>query len=489
VDTILIVKVTADFDLQRILISRSWVEHREWTVVARVKLRGSNLDREIGTRMSDQPGNKAGHALPMRYLLVLWVLVLSTIAFLDRTNISIAGVQISKEFGIDNSHLGWIFSAFLIGYASFQIPGGVIIRRFGPRRVLTFFVLTWGVFTVLTALVPPGMRGSLWVLFLVRVLLGASSAVMYPSANQFVERWFPIHERGKANGIVFGGVGLGSGIAPPLLTSIILLYGWHDAFWFCALVGSLAAAVWYVVARDTPEQHPWIGSEELAMISAGRGDVANTNPQPGGQEKKKAPVPWMKIFTSKEVLGLMASYFTYGYISWIFFSWFYIYLAQVRGLSLKTSAVYSIFPFIAMTIGSLTGGVASDWLARVWSARVGRCFLPAIALLMTGILLLVGSRAQDAITATAVLACGAGSLYVSQSCFWSVTADFAGEFSGVVSSTVNMSCQVGAAVTASLTPLIAAHFGWEASFLAATVLATLGASAWLIVNPHARLAH
>jgi ACS family glucarate transporter-like MFS transporter len=107
---------------------------------------------------------------------------------------------------------------------------------------------------------------------------------------------------------------------------------------------------------------------------------------------------------------------------------------------------------------------------------------------MTGILLLVGSRAQDAITATAVLACGAGSLYVSQSCFWSVTADFAGEFSGVVSSTVNMSCQVGAAVTASLTPLIAAHFGWEASFLAATVLATLGASAWLIVNPHARLA-
>ena len=142
-----------------------------------------------------------------------------------------------------------------------------------------------------------------------------------------------------------------------------------------------------------------------------------------------------------------------------------------------------------MTVGSLTGGVASDWLARVWSARVGRCFLPAFALLMTGVLLLVGSRAHDAVTATAVLACGAGSLYVSQSCFWSVTADFAREFAGVVSSTVNMSCQVGAAVTASLTPLIAARFGWEASFLAATILAVLGASAWLLVNPEARLAN
>ena len=202
----------------------------------RATITRSRGDGENDKRMIEQTGGRRGHGLPMRYLLVLWVLVLSTIAFLDRTNISIAGVQISKEFGIDNSRLGWIFSAFLIGYASFQIPGGVIIRRFGPRRVLTFFVLTWGVFTVLTALVPPGMRGSLWVLFLVRALLGASSAVMYPSANQFVERWFPIHERGKANGIVFGGVGLGSAITPPLLTSLILLYGWHDAFWFCAIV-------------------------------------------------------------------------------------------------------------------------------------------------------------------------------------------------------------------------------------------------------------
>lgn len=196
----------------------------------------------------------------------------------------------------------------------------------------------------------------------------------------------------------------------------------------------------------------------------------------------------MAIFSSKEVLALMGSYFTYGYISWIFFSWFYIYLAQVRGLSLKTSAVYSIFPFIAMTVGSLTGGVASDWLARRMSERVGRCFLPAFALMMTGVFLLIGSRTQDAMTATAVLACGAGSLYVSQSCFWSVTADFAGQFAGVVSSTVNMSCQIGAAVTASLTPLIAAQFGWEASFLTATLLAVLGAAAWLAVNPGARLA-
>jgi len=455
---------------------------------------GSKIVRGNGFLMSQNQVRKSAGGLPIRYLLVTWLFVLSTIAFLDRTNISIAGPEIAKEFGIDNSHLGWIFSAFLVGYAAFQIPGGILIRNFGPRRVLACLVTLWGVLTVLACFVPPQMPGAIWVLFLVRVALGASSAVMYPSANQFVERWFPVHERGKASGIVFGGVGLGSGIAPPLLTSIILLSGWHAAFWFCAIVGVVAAGIWYLIARDTPEQHPWVRSSELALITSGRGDVPNSNDAPVSLEAEAAlppekhPLPWAKIFFSKQVIALFASYFTYGYISWIFFSWFYIYMAQVRGLSLKTSAVYSIFPFIAMTVGSLSGGVASDWLAHNVSPRVGRCFLPAFALTMTGILLAAGSRVESAIAATALLAGGAGFLYVSQSCFWSVTADFAGEHAGVVSATINMGCQIGAAVTASLTPLIAARFGWEASFMTATVLAILGASAWFLVDPKARLA-
>ncbi len=420
----------------------------------------------------------------MRYLLVIWLLVMSTIAFLDRTNISIAGVQIAKEFNIDNAHLGWVFSAFLIGYASFQIPGGVVLRRFGPRRVLSLCVILWGVFTVLTAMVPPAVPGALLLMILVRVALGASSAVMYPSSNQFIERWFPLHERGKAAGIVFGGVGLGSAIAPPILTSIILAYDWHVAFWFCAVVGLVAAGIWYVITRDKPEQHPWVSSSELAMIVAGRGDAPKAATD---VEAKKRSTPWLKIFTSKEVLAISGSYFTFGYIGWVFFSWFYIYLAQVRGLSLKTSAVYSIFPFVAMTLGSMIGGVASDWLARHVSERVGRCYLPAFSLLLTGILLAIGSTVASAITATALLAGAAGALYLSQSSFWSVTADFSGEFASVVSGTMNMACQIGGAVTSSLTPMIAEAFGWKASFLTATALAILGAAAWLIVNPMARL--
>lgn len=421
----------------------------------------------------------------MRYLLVAWLLVLSAVAYLDRTNISIAGIQIRREYGIDNTHLGWVFSAFLLGYAAFQIPGGVLARRLGSRRVLALGVIWWGIFTALTALVPVGLRSALWLLISVRFALGCGEATMYPAANQFVERWFPTEERGKANGIIFGGVGLGAGLAPPIVTAIILHFGWRVSFWFCAVAGFVAGIIWYLASRDTPEEHPLVRDRELETIFSGRSDdrVHDTSMNDGA----KRNVPWARLFGSKEMLALEISYFAYGYIAWIFFSWFYIYLAQVRGLNLKTSAVYSMFPFIAMTLGSLLGGVASDWLARRYSARVGRCLLPALAMASTAVLLLCGSHVSGARAASLILACGAGALYVSQSCFWSVTADFAGKNAGVASGTMNMGGQIGGAVTASLTPLIASRFGWGASFLTATVLAIIGALAWLVVNPAARL--
>jgi MFS transporter, ACS family, glucarate transporter len=432
--------------------------------------------------MPSGPTSPPPQQTAVRYLLVVWILMLSSIAFLDRTNITIAGFQLSRDFHIDNPHLGWVFSAFLLAYAAFQIPGGVLARRIGPRRLLAFGLVWWGVFTCLTALVPPHIAGALYLLLLIRAALGAGEAIMYPSANQFVERWFPLAERGKANGIVFGGAGLGSALAPPLLTGIILRYGWHASFWFCATLGVTAGGIWYLIARNTPEQHPWVSAAELDHIVRGRDGAAATSRQ------ENAAIPWAAIFSSRSILAVSLSYFTYGYVSWIFFSWFYLYLAEVRGLSLKSSAVYSIFPFAAMSLGSFLGGVLSDWLVHHVGARVGRCYLPAFALALTAILLTLGAHVEHARPASLVLACGAGALYLSQSCFFCVTADFAGTFAGVVSGAMNMCCQIGAAVTASLTPLIAAHFGWNASFTTGTVLAAVGGAAWLLVDPHARLA-
>ena len=147
-----------------------------------------------------------GTRLPVRYLLVLWLMVLSAVAYLDRTNISIAGIEIGKEFAIGKVQLGWVFSAFLVGYASLQVPAGLLARRLGSRLTLGLLGAWWGIFIALTALIPRGAAYPLVLLVLVRFALGAGEAAMYPATSQFVERWFPVRERGKANGLIFAGI-------------------------------------------------------------------------------------------------------------------------------------------------------------------------------------------------------------------------------------------------------------------------------------------
>lgn len=420
-----------------------------------------------------------GPIVPVRSLLVFWLFILSTVAFLDRTSISIAGVALGQDFALSKVQLGWVFSAFLIGYAGFQIPGGWLSVQLGPRRVLTLGVLWWGVFTALTAMVSPSSEHALLGLLLVRFGLGVGESVVYPAANQFVARWVPVQERGKANGWIFAGVGAGAGLTPPLLNAIIESHGWRASFWFCAVVGCVAGLVWYAACRDRPEEHAWVSGDELAHIRAGI-ELS----RPGARQA----IPWRIIFTNREVWALTISYFTFGYVVWIFFSWLFIYLAEVRGLDLKTSALYSMLPFMAMTVCCLLGGVINDAVVKRRGLRAGRCGLPVIALLLTAMFLVLGSMTQNSGLATVILAGGAGAIYLSQSAYWSVTADFAGPHSGVVSGVMNMGCQVGGAITASLTPWIAAQFGWTSAFFVAAALAIVGAFAWLLVDPSRLLA-
>jgi MFS transporter, ACS family, glucarate transporter len=422
----------------------------------------------------------------VRLLLAFWLFVLSGVAFLDRTNISIASLQLSAEYRLGNQRLGWIFSAFLIGYAGFQIPAGWLAARFGPRRVLTLGVVWWGVATALTALLPSGLSHAVAVLIAVRFALGAGEAVIYPAANQFVAGWIPLEERGFVNGLIFAGVGAGSGLTPPLLTWIILHHGWRAAFWFSSVVGIIAGAIWWMISRDTPEGHPLVSSSELRQIRDGLAlDIHASTPAPDIPTliASRGRIPWATILRRIDLYALMVAYFSFGYVAWIFFSWFFLYMAQVRGFNLKVSAHYAMLPFLSMTVCCLAGGAISDRLTRAFGLRVGRCWLASAALLLTSAFLVLGSQVRSPQLAGIILAGGAGALYISQSSFWSVSVDIAGRSSGVFSSIVNMGGQIGGAVTASLTPWIAKHAGWPASFSVSATLAILGAICWTGVRP------
>lgn len=414
----------------------------------------------------------------VRWFLIGWTFLISAIAYLDRVNISIAGKAIAKEFQLSDIQLGYVFSAFVLGYALFQAPGGRLADRFGPRRTLTVAVVWWGIFTTLIVIVPTTLAASLSILIAIRFALGIGEAVVYPSSNRLVAEWIPSRERGLANGLIFAGVGAGAGVTPPLIVYVMENYGWHWSFIVSAVIGILAGAVWFVIARDKPSEHPWVNVEERELIEAGL---------PHAAKKQNTAVPWGRIFSSRELWMMTLSYFAYGYSAYIFFTWFFIYLNSVRGLDLKASRWWAMLPFIAMALASPIGGWISDRITARSGARIGRCGIAVFGIAFAAIFIALGTQVESARLAAVVLAGGAGALYLSQSSFWAVTAEIAGPSSGTVSGIMNMGGQLGGALTASLSPWIAREYGWTASFLAAASLCALASVAWFLVDPTRRL--
>jgi ACS family glucarate transporter-like MFS transporter len=435
------------------------------------------------TASSSQPTTR------VRWLLIGWLFVLSAVGFLDRVNLSIAGTRLAADYHLSDVQFGLLSTVFLLGYAFFQTPAGWFADRWGPRRVLAGGVMWWGLFTALTAAVPTSLRNPLLLLLLARFLLGVGEAVMYPCSNQFVARWIPTQERGLANGLIFAGVGVGSAASPALITYIMIHHDWRTSFWICALLGLAAGLIWFLASRDSPEQHPLVSGSELEIIHSGlelrkrAKQVPDGETPPAGQKPRFPTVPWSSILKHREVWLITLSYFGYGYVAWIFFAWFFIYLARVRGMNLKSSAFYATLPFLAMALGCAVGGLIADFLTKRAGRRAGRCGVAAVGLGLTGIFLAFGSIVDNAPLASVILAGGAGALYLSQSSFWAISADIGGPFSGSVSGFMNMGAQLGGAATASLTPFIAVHFGWTTSFLVAAALAFLSSAAWLAVDP------
>lgn len=421
----------------------------------------------------------------IRWLLIFWIFVVGAVSYLDRVNISIAGRAIAQEFHLSNIQLGGVFSAFVLGYAAAQAPAGWLADRVGPRLILLIGVVWWAVFTTLITVISPKLSSVFLIVAGIRFCLGLGEAVVYPASNCIVAAWMPTSERGLANGLIFSGVGFGAGVTPPLITYIMIHFGWRTSFWCCAGLGLIVGAIWFVVARNTPRQHPWVTKKEVALIESGMpaGQAGMTAGQTGGAEKRLA---WRAILGNRDVLLITFSYFTFGYAAYIFFSWFFIYLNEIRHLNLRQSSLYSMLPFLAMTAGSLFGGWISDRLTRSAGKRMGRCGVAVFGIGFAAVFIALGTQAQSAQLASFILAGGAGALYLAQSSFWSMSADIGGHSAGSVSGVMNAGGQMGAAITVSLTPAIAIHSGWNASFLVAAGLCVCGALAWVFVRPTER---
>ena len=407
-----------------------------------------------------------------RWVIIFWTFIIAAVSYLDRNNISIAASSIQKEFALSNVELGVLFSAFAFGYALMQPMAGYVADRFGAHRVIGVAMIWWSAFTVLTAIAPVGMAWSFAFLLAMRILLGVGESVIFPASNRLVAAWIPSNERGFANGLIFAGVGLGGAVAPLLITAIMLVADWRWAFHACAAIGLVLTIVWFWIGGNSPDEHRKVSADELAHIKAG------LPPQ-----TRSTGYKWSEIILNRQVLTLTASYFCFGYVAWIFFTWFFKYLSDVRGLELKASAVYATLPFIAMALASSLGGLFSDRLVKRFGKRIGRCGVAFAGLAIASFLVWLGTQVEDARAAATILAGGAGALYLAQSAFWAVSADIGQNSAGSLSGVMNMGAQTGGIVTASMTPFIADAYGWTSSFTVASAVALAGALLWLFIDP------
>src|SRR5262245_41102525 len=280
--------------------------------------------------VSTQPG-KGGHkmAWPVRYNIVALLTLGTMVNYIDRVNISVAAPDIMRMTGWDKAQFGAVFSAFLIGYALLQFPGGALADRWSPRKVLAFSCVGFSLFTALTPLGPHAF----FLLLTLRFLVGACESASLPSLTSLNARWTPRHEFSRAQTLGLSGAALGQMIAYPSTAWIIEHFSWEMVFYVNAIVGLLWALLWVAYDADTPREHAAVSAEEVQEIERGRTPLA-----------APVAVSFLSLLKSPSVLFLCLSYMLFGFIAWIFILWFPTYLVEARGLSRMHMGLVGMLP-------------------------------------------------------------------------------------------------------------------------------------------------
>ncbi|MBI3678831.1 MAG: MFS transporter [Acidobacteria bacterium] len=362
----------------------------------------------------------------------------ATAAYLCRVNITVAGAMMMRELGLSQEAMGRVFSAFLLGYALCQIPGGMLADRFGARRVLAWASLVWAAATVLAA----GAGAAMPLLLASRFLLGVAEAPMFPGAARAIAAWTGPQERGRANGAVIAAIGLGSAIAPPLVSFVMVRSGWRAALVVTAIPAVLAGLTWMAV-RTPPETAP--------AVAEARGNGA----------------PRTRAFAL-----LTLSYTLQGYVGYIFVFWFYLYLVEVRHFDLLRGALMGSLPWLLSIVSIPLGGWAFDRLG----AR--RKAVPVAGLVGSGVLIAAGAHAANAWLAAACLALATGLVLSVEGPFWAAMTSISGPRSGAAGGAMNMGSNLGGLISPALTPIVARLMGWEAALLISAFLAVIAGALW-----------
>ena len=306
-----------------------------------------------------------------RYAAAGFLLALAAVTYLDRVCISVLAPQISRDLNLTRIQMSFVFSAFAVAYAAFEVVTAWYGERIGPRRVLTRIVVWWSCFTIATSL-----AWNYASLLVIRFLFGAGEAGAWPNAALAFSRWTPVSERGRAQGLFFAAAHLSGGLTPLLVAVLAAHMSWRAIFATCGAVGFVWAAFWFRWFRDEPRDHPGVNADEAELIEAGRRDSA---------QEHAGKSAWRALLGSSNVWFLCLAYFSNSYGTYFVMTWLPTYLAEQRGFQTQSLSFFSGLPLLLSVFGDISGGAVTDLMTRRFGLRVGRSGVAVAGYAVAGI--------------------------------------------------------------------------------------------------------
>ncbi|MDB2660817.1 MFS transporter [Luminiphilus sp.] len=414
--------------------------------------------------------------IPVRWRFFSVIFILSFLSYLLRQHFPVAGEFMMQELVISELQMGWIYGAFFWGYLVFQIPGGILGKRFGPRLTLlvagTIWILTCLLFALLPGRLETSIAGTVALLIAIRVAMGAAHAPIYPVQAASVERWFPVGQWALPNAVSSTGLSLGAALAAPIFTVVILQWGWRASFLVFVPIGFLFFGVWWWYARNSPREHPSMGADELATIEANRTNLT----QDAGYGA------WRQLLGHRETLLLALAYFTHNFVFYSFATWFFHYLVNVLGFSIIESGMLAAAPWLLGAVAATVGGWVCDTLCGRLGPNLG-CRIPAMTgLVGTGVFLYLGLYSPSPYVAVALLSLCYAFTQFAEGSFWSAQIHLAGPYAAPACGLMNTGGSVSGIIVGPLMPFLALKIGWVAALSTGTLVAFFGAVLWLFIR-------
>jgi sugar phosphate permease len=396
------------------------------------------------------------------------LVIAGTLNYLDRSTLSIANPLIRQELGLSIADMGLLLSAFLWAYAFAQLPGGALVDRVGPHRLLATGLGLWSI-----AQAAAGLVTSFWQFSIARIFLGLGEAPMFSSAVRVVRDWYNVRDRGLATGTWNCTSSLGPALAPPILTALMIGFGWRWMFVSMGIVGVVVAAVWYWLYRDPTEAH--FSEEERHYLTEGEEARGAT---------RVTLAEWLGLFRFRTTWGLVLGFFGVVYINWLYLAWLPGYLEMQRHMSIPKTGIIAAIPFAFGVVGSIGGGWIADWLMRLGVSPINSRKIPVIAGLL-GMVVFTVVAAETPSDVLAVSAISAALMFgaAASGMSWALSSvAVPANCTASLGAIQNFGGYLGGALAPTVTGFIVQATGsFVPALLASAVIGLLSALAYLVV--------